>query len=411
MGQHALEAILREHLAKLDEKCVRVKVAKHRGDDGEEVEEDIEVAYLIGADGAKSVTRKQLGLTFLGTTREDDFLVGGDIRLEVKGLDRDHWHWFGTVSQDVGTTDLKGLARDEEALVSYIKDFIGLGDDVEVKEVIPNIRLVNKFGVGRIFICGDAAHAHSPAGGQGLNSSVRDALNIAWKIALVYKGLSPASLLDTYTIERLPVITEMLVSSVPHDQLLAKVKPNLEHSMRRGEKMYMLGVNYRSSPIVIDDFAPTPTSGAEATYSAYGDTQEGVLLAGDRAPDAPGLVPVISLNRASCSISSGSQSNGMAWSTHQSVRKEFVRRVIILPGPPSELDGRVEMPSGDDQAIDAEVLVDQAGHAHRGYVVEKQAIKVVVRPDGVVGAIVRGATGLEQYFEGVFGKTEGMRAK
>ncbi|KIO07921.1 hypothetical protein M404DRAFT_376473 [Pisolithus tinctorius Marx 270] len=505
MGQHVLEAILREHLAKLgctvelgtrlvsftqDEKCVRVKIAKHRGDDGEEVEEDIEVAYLIGADGAKSVTRKQLGLTFLGTTREDDFLVGGDIRLEVKGLDRDHWHWFGTVSQDVitlrptnelgkdgwqvgissGTTDLKGLARDEEALVSCIKDFIGLGDDVKVKEVMwvsefrPNIRLVNKFGVGRIFICGDAAHAHSPAGGQGLNSSVQDALNIAWKIALVYKGLSPASLLDTYTIERLPVITEMLgFTTELHNRTFdhssvertprstsgetassKQVKPNLEHSMRRGEKMYMLGVNYRNSPIVIDEFAPTPTSGAEVTYSAYGDTQEGVLLAGDRAPDAPGLVPVISPNRASCSISSGSQSNGMAGSTRmfdifalthhtviifapaladtqvrsvlvmldQSVRKEFVRRVIILPGPPSELDGRVEMPSGDDQAIDAEVLVDQAGHAHQGYVVEKQEIKVVVvRPDGVVGAIVRGVTGLEQYFEGVFGKTECMRTR
>ncbi|KAI6008120.1 FAD binding domain-containing protein [Pisolithus orientalis] len=495
MGQHVLEAILREHLAKLgctieldtrlvsftqDEKCVRVKLANRRGDDGEEVEEDIEVAYLIGADGAKGVTRKQLGLTFLGTTREDDFIVLGDIRLEAKGLDRDHWHFFGTMSRAMITlrptdelgkdgwqfvmssrkTDLKGLVRDKEAVVNCIKDFLGLGNNVQVKEVIcvsefrPNIRLVNKFGVGRIFVCGDAAHVHSPAGGQGLNSSVQDALNVAWKIALVYKGLSPASLLDTYTTERLPVITEMLgFTTELHDRTFdqsngesdssKQVKFNLEDAMRRGGKLYMLGVNYRNSPIVVDEFAPVPASGAEGTRSAYGDTQEGVLRAGDRAPDAPGLVPT-SLNRASCSISSGYQSNGMAESTRmfdmfasthhtviifapafadaevrsvlvtldQSLRKKLVRRVVVLPGPFPEADGPVDISSGEGQAIDADILVDQAGHAYRGYVVETQEIKVVVvRPDGVVGAIVRGVTGLEQYFEGVFGKTEGMRAK
>ncbi|KAI6159773.1 hypothetical protein EDD17DRAFT_1609089, partial [Pisolithus thermaeus] len=97
-------AIVREHLAKLgctvelgtrlisftqDEKCVRAQVVKRRGDSGEEFEEDIEAAYLIGADGARGMTRKQLGLTFLGTTLEGDPMVLGDVRLETKGLDRD----------------------------------------------------------------------------------------------------------------------------------------------------------------------------------------------------------------------------------------------------------------------------------------------------------------------------------
>ncbi|KAI6033347.1 hypothetical protein EDC04DRAFT_2706926 [Pisolithus marmoratus] len=63
------------------------------------------------------------------------------------------------------------------------------------------------------------------------------------------------------------------------------------------------------------------------------------------------------------------------------------------------------------QAMDAEVLIDQAGHAYRGYVVEEQEARVVVvRPDGVVGAIVHGVTGLEQYFEGVFGKKGSLLA-
>ncbi|KAI6108246.1 FAD binding domain-containing protein [Pisolithus sp. B1] len=490
MGQPTLEAIMREHLAKLgctvelgtrlvsfmqDEKCVRVKVAKHRSDDGEEVEEDIEAAYLIGADGAKGITRKQLGLTFLGTTREDGFMVLGDIRLEAKGLGRDYWHVFSPMSQDMisfrptddlgkdgwqffmssSTIDLKGLVRDEEALMNCIQDSVGLKDGVKVKEVIwvsdfrPSMRMVNKFGVGRVFVAGDAAHVHSPAGGQGMNSSVQDAFNIAWKVALVYKGLSPASLLDTYTAERLPVIAEMLgLTTELHDSTFdqldvehtarsatnensnpKKVGSELERAIRRGGKMFMLGVNYRSSPIVIDEFAPTPTSGVAVVHSAYGDSQEGVLQAGDRAPDAPGLMPVISPNRASAG---STRMFDIFASTHHTViifapalavpvvrsvlatldrsaLKELVRRVVVLPGSASEPDDRVETSSEADQATDLEVLVDHAGHAYRGYIVGSREVKiVVVRPDGVVGAIVRDVKGLERYFEGVFGRTEGM---
>ncbi|KAI6108293.1 FAD binding domain-containing protein [Pisolithus sp. B1] len=491
MGQPTLEAIMREHLAKLgctvelgtrlvsfmqDDKCVRVRIAKRHGDDGEEVEEDIEVAYLIGADGAKGITRKQLGLTFLGSTREGDCMVLGDIRLEANGLDRDHWHFFGAMSQDMVTfrptdelgkdgwqfvisgraVDQKGLVRDEEALVNCIQDFVGLKDDVKVKEVMwasdfrPNIRMVDKFGVGRIFVAGDAAHVHTPFGGQGMNSSVQDAFNIAWKIALVYKGLSPASLLDTYTAERLPVIAEMLGfttelydrsfdrsdgehaarSTTDKNGNSKQVESKLERGMRRSEKMYMLGVNYRTSPIVIDEFVPTPTSGVAVAHSAYGDGKEGVLRAGDRAPNAPGLIPVASLHGASAGSTCAFDIFGSTHHTviifapalaapvvrsvlatlEQNVPKELVRRVVVLPGSASGPDGRVEASSEVDQAAGVEVLVDHEGHAYRGYIAESQEVKiVVVRPDGVIGAIVRGVTGLERYVEGVFGRTEGMQ--
>ncbi|KAI5982022.1 hypothetical protein EDC04DRAFT_1900040 [Pisolithus marmoratus] len=77
----------------------------------------------------------------------------------------------------------------------------------------------------------------------------------------------------------------------------------------------MLGVNYRTSPIIVDEFISTPTSGAAAVYSAYGETQEGILRAGDLAPDAPGLVPVISPGHTSVNIRSGPQSNEMAGRT------------------------------------------------------------------------------------------------
>ncbi|KAI5988747.1 FAD binding domain-containing protein [Pisolithus albus] len=501
MGQSTLEAIMREHLAKLgctvelgtrlisfsqDGKCVRAKVVKHRGDDGEEVEDDIEAAYLISADGAKGITRKQLELTFLGTTREDHFLVLGDIRLEAERLDRAYWHIFGHMSHDLITlrpTDelgkdgwrfvmssrtmhLEGLIRDEEALVNRIKDFVGLGDDFKVKEVMWTSEL--QFGVGRIFVAGDAAHVHSPAGGQGLNSSVQDAFNIAWKIALVYKGFSPVSLLDTYTAERLPVIAEMLgyttemhkvmfdgsgveqtpQSAADDDGNSKGANSDLEPRLRRANNMYMLGVNYRSSPIVVDEFAPVPVAPVVA-HGAYGEVEEGVVRAGDRAPDAPELVSVVSLNRPPPHlISSASQSvvslpSEMVGSTRmfdifgsthhtaiifapalavsavqsilmtlqQIVPQELVKRVVVLPGSTSEPDNRLETSSGVDQAIDVEVLIDHAGHAYRGYIVDLQEMKVVVvRPDGVVGAVVRGVTGLERYIEGVFGKKRSILA-
>ncbi|KAI6098032.1 FAD binding domain-containing protein [Pisolithus thermaeus] len=537
MGQPTLEAIIREHLAKLgctvelgtqlisfsqDERCVRAKVVKYRSDSGGEVEEDIEAAYLIGADGAKGMTRKQLGLTFLGTTLENSHMELGDIRLEVEGLDRDarvhyfaggktevadspsqHWHIFLQTSQsrislrptnELGkdgwqfvivnpVVDAQDLTQDEAALVDRIKDFVGLGDDVKVKEVMwasafrPNIRMVNKFGVGRAFVAGgmdtmyfslmpDAAHVHSPAGGQGLNSGIQDAFNIAWKIAFVYKELSSAPLLDTYTTERLPVIAEMLgLTTQIHKQMFGEsgsehtpqsiadrngnpmnIGSNLERGMRRGKNVYMLGVNYRSSPIVVDEFAPT--SEASVAHSAYGEIQEGILQAGDRAPDAPGLVSVITHNCAPHLVSSGSYSavslpGGVVGSTRmfdiftsthhtviifaptlvvpvvqsilktlqEVVSKELVQRVVVLPGSHPELGGHVESrtSSGAGETADVELLVDQVGHAYRGYVVEEGEIKiVVVRPDGVVGAIVRGVAGLEQYFEGVFGKRGGV---
>ncbi|KAI6108290.1 FAD binding domain-containing protein [Pisolithus sp. B1] len=477
MGQPTLEAIIREHLAKLgctvelgtrlisfsqDERCVRAKVVKYRSDGGGEVEEDIEAAYLIGADGAKGMIRKQLGLTFLGTTLENSHMELGDIRLEVEGLDRDHWHIFlqaVALGKDGWqfvivnpTVDAQDLAQDEAALVNRIKDFVGLGDDAKVKEVMwasafrPNIRMVNKFGAGRAFVAGDAAHVHSPAGGQGLNSGIQDAFNIAWKIALVYKGLSSASLLDTYTTERLPVIAEMLgLTTQIHKQMFGS---NLERAMRRGKNVYMLGVNYRSSPIVVDEFALT--SEASVAHSAYGEIQEGILRAGDRAPDAPGLVSVTTLNRAQRLVSSGSYSavslpGGVVGSTRmfdiftsthhtviifaptsvvpvvqpilvtlqEAVSKQLVQRVVVLPGSHPEPGGHVESrtSSGEGETVDVKVLVDQVGRAYRGYVVEEGEIKVVVvRPDGVVGAIVRGVAGLVRYFEGVFEKRGGVLA-
>ncbi|KAI6154823.1 hypothetical protein BKA82DRAFT_23200 [Pisolithus tinctorius] len=428
-----------------DDKCARAKTVKHRTDDG-----------------AKSVTRKLLELTFVGSAWEDGYIVLGDIRLEIKGLDREHWHHFGHFSKDIISfrptdevgkdeyqfmissciRDLKGLAQDEVALVNCIKDFVGLGDDVNVKEVMwvskskPHTRMVNKFGVGRAFVAGDAAHVHSQTGGQGLNSGIQDALNLAWKLALVYKGLSPTSLLDTYSAERLPVIAEVLTVTAEMYKRTYR-EPQAEHtprsttddkdndsselsgsklqrSLHRGKNLYMLGVNYRTSPIVIDEFTPAPTS-ADA-HRAYGDIQEGVLQAGDRAPDAPDLAPVFTPNRAAPTSSTPSTEVPESTRLFDIFAPTYHTVLIFTPALTfpavrsvfAALKQSIAK-SESNQIIGVEIFVDQAGHAYRGYIVEREQIKVVVvHPDGVVVAVVGGAEGLEQYFEGVFGKKGGV---
>ncbi|MDP9165469.1 MAG: FAD-dependent monooxygenase, partial [Actinomycetota bacterium] len=153
-------------------------------------------------------------------------------------------------------------------------------------------RMVDQLRFGRVFLAGDAAHIHSPMGGQGLNTGVQDAHNLAWKLAARVKGVAPEALLDTYQTERLPVIAAVLKeTSLGHHLLSAYgrslAKPwwaatarvlapsvnaaisrtRLQQRVARG--LGQLAVNYRSSSMVRDDGA-----------------RVGRLRAGDRAPDA-----------------------------------------------------------------------------------------------------------------------------
>ncbi|KAH7928575.1 hypothetical protein BV22DRAFT_192143 [Leucogyrophana mollusca] len=439
IGQQTLEAILRSHLEKnstyvelgselrsfeQDGDMVRAHVVKKQGD--KEVLETINARWLIGADGARGITRKQLGLTFLGETRDDVLLVMGDIRLVGKGIDRMHYHNFGdlkTATLVLRPTDEVGedgfqfillgqglnsgnLTTNKEELYKCLLEMTGT--EIEFKELIwasefrPNIRMVNKFGEGRVFVAGDAAHVHSPAGGQGLNSGVQDAFNLSWKIALVEKGISPASLLSTYNTERLPVIAEMLgITTELLDRTVGRTESTQENAFERGQRLYMLGVNYRFSPIVVDEFTPA------GPVNAYGLVQDGRLVAGDRAPDAPDLVDINQgktkrlfdiFRPAYHTVLVFAPDPAIAAPLLSAVSQydsSILRSVVVVPSSST-------LPTATGTASDL-VLVDQGGHAYGGYLVKEGETRiVVVRPDGVVGAIVGGVDGVHKYFGQVF---------
>ncbi|MFA4083359.1 FAD-dependent monooxygenase [Mycobacteroides salmoniphilum] len=243
----------------------------------------IHAAYLVGTDGGRSTVRKALGVGFAGETFESERTLIGDVRVE--GLDGTFCHVLtrgGQVSERFSLWNLPGsdhyqfvasmatddvppltLAAVQTLLVQRSgREDIVLRDLRWISLYRVNARMVDRFRQGRVFLAGDAAHVHSSAGGQGLNTSVQDAYNLGWKLAAVITG-APAQLLDTYEEERMPVAASVLgLSTDLHYR-------NFEPSTDPAPQLHQMDITYRDRSLAVDD-RPSP----------------GTLRAGDRAPDA-----------------------------------------------------------------------------------------------------------------------------
>ncbi|KAG1777061.1 hypothetical protein EV702DRAFT_1105381, partial [Suillus placidus] len=220
--------------------------------------------------------------------------------------------------------------------------------------------------------------------------------NLGWKLALVEKGLADKSLLETYNAERFPVVSEMLEVTTT---ILNQAVKTEDMSARRSPILFMLGINCRFSNIVLDEFA-TPGK----PINAYGVLDERNLEAGDRAPDAPHM---LQMERGESDVKTlfglyrpwyhtvlvFAPSHADATpilGALEAYDTSVVRSAVVLPSSASA----TSVASPADL-----VLVDQEGHAYSAYLVEAGQTKVfVIRPDGVVGAIVRGAEGVKKYF-------------
>jgi len=274
------------------------------------------------------------------------------------------------------------------------------GDLEWFSEFRPKARMVDKFGEGRVFLAGDAAHTHAPTGGQGLNSSIQDAFNLSWKLALILKNhISPPkslSLLNSYTAERLPVIAEMLSLTSTILNRTSQAKKDNVSAWTRGHLLKQLDVNYRGTPMVLDE-----RSTGEVTGNPYG-SDDGRVCAGDRSPDAPGLID-----------SSGEQTKLFnifkPWlHTLLIFGNDLVSPVLRALGryPEKTIQAICIVPKGNPLPVPSlanMVLEDRDGHAYTGYAIHKaRSTVVVVRPDGMIGAIVFGMRGMERYFDRFF---------
>jgi hypothetical protein len=132
------------------------------------------------------------------------------------------------------------------------------------------MRLAEQYRRGRVFIAGDAAHIHPPTGGQGMNTGIQDAYNLAWKMALVLRGVAPEDLLDSYEAERRPIGAEVVRRTRAASENYGR-----ERGGRPDDRAdTQIGISYRSTPWVRDDAA---------------DLDPAHPAPGDRASDAGGL--------------------------------------------------------------------------------------------------------------------------
>ncbi len=270
--QWRTEEILRARLAQLGGAVEQgtTLTALRQDDDGVAVTladgETLRAEYVVGCDGGHSFVRKTLGERFSGEALPSKPQLVGDV--EVEGLDRRDWHVWPLAKGGVlslcplpGTRQfqLAAPAAAEHRIERTVYETTGYDvARVSWSSVYrPQVRMVERYRVGRVFLAGDAAHVHPPQGGQGLNTGVQDAYNLGWKLAAVLRGAT-ATLLDSYEAERLPIAAAVLGLTKQLHQ---------SRSIRRGDATNQLALHYRGSAL---------STGAPL----------GKLQPGDRMPDA-----------------------------------------------------------------------------------------------------------------------------
>ncbi|TFY81783.1 hypothetical protein EWM64_g2228 [Hericium alpestre] len=245
-------------------------------------------------------------------------------------------------------------------------------------------------------------------------------LNIAWKVALVHKGLAYPSLLDTYEVERVPVIAEMLamtsnlhklafassssVSALGEHNADVSAGQKVDH-MFRPKTGLQLGVNCRWSPIVLDR-RDTGAGQATLVQNPYGRDSD-VLRAGDRAPDAPGLLEQPGGREARLfTVTAGCTQHAVLVFSGAAPAEDVKAAIVGLDryrrgGIASVV---VIAPQGSvmPACAGAQVFIDGAGHAYGGYQIDPRSLVfVVVRPDGIIGAFATGLEQMHKYFSAI----------
>lgn len=327
--------------------------------------------WVVGADGGHSVVRKHSGIAFIGDTREDVRMLVADVA--VDGLDRDWWHMWRHAEGFAALCPLPSTeifqyqasiapgqnpSLDLANLQATLERRTGRSDirlhEPEWKTLWrANVRLVERYRTTRVFLAGDAAHIHSPAGGQGMNTGIQDSYNLGWKFAAVAHGATPA-LLDSYEAERRPIAAGVLALS---DARLAETIQKHSLPLRRDASTIQLGIGYRGSALARDD---------------RGDAAP--LRAGDRAPDATGLLTADGTHRL-FELTAGGRFALLSFGS-------AAHSAAGIATPPL---GLTKLEVVADPSRPGEIA-DTAGQLAAAYGARAGTL-VLIRPDGYIGVI------------------------
>jgi 2-polyprenyl-6-methoxyphenol hydroxylase-like FAD-dependent oxidoreductase len=377
------------------------------------------VAWLLGCDGAHSTTRHALGLSFEGLPYEESFVLA-DVRIgwalpddeahaflapdgviAAFPLPRGRWRLVGEASlPEPSVEDVARLLRERGAPEADVHDAGWVAPFRIHRRIVPRYR------VGRVFVAGDAAHIHSPIGGQGMNTGMQDAYNLGWKLALVIAGAGRDALLDSYDAERRPVAASTLVGTD-----LAMKMVTLRHPVARETRNLLAGllsslevvqkrllataseiaVGYRGSPIVDEQRSSVARAtvdrrvGEQPTLADWMSFGAGPHP-GDRAPDVSiedtrTLFSLLRHNGSTLLLFDGAAPTPAGYANLVDIARRASQRWSAHVVPWIVVPRRARPP----ELADAEhVLLDPRGALHRRYGAGSECL-YVLRPDGYVG--------------------------
>ncbi|MEU6311036.1 FAD-dependent monooxygenase [Streptomyces sp. NPDC047014] len=379
-------------------------------------EEELRTRYLVGCDGAHSTVRKGLGLSFEGGALPEEFMLA-DIELDwdlpngytVRSMLLDdsgavddvlvciplpgggRYRVSTRVAPELSTAARAGTGGAEVSHGLQSGRGPSLTDIQTVLDRLAPVsttastlrwssvfrishRIVDRYGSGRVFVAGDAAHIHPPTGAQGMNTGIQDAWNLAWKLALAVTGTAAPGLLASYDAERRPVGEEVVGRTLRHSARGVQSDPEEPETLILREAQLLVG--YRGSPVV-DPPGDGPAPGP-----------------GDRAPDCTGLTSRVAAfplrlgdllrERDHVLLLYGSGLDELA-RTAWEISRGQVEACVILPADAAP-GARDSVPAGPGLLP---VYHDIAGEFARLYAVDAPTA-FLIRPDGYLAARLTG---------------------
>jgi 2-polyprenyl-6-methoxyphenol hydroxylase-like FAD-dependent oxidoreductase len=311
LAQSETERLLTEQLARQGVTVQRGVefVSIDQGDDAARVvlrhadggTETVTASYVIAADGSHSAVRKALGLGFHGRSLPQNYVLGdlhlaGDMPENQLSIFLAPKGFLAVFPMGDGrfrfmATDPEGITGDTDE--PSLDDIQRLYDrTVHVSATLYDLNWSSRFRInsrhmdtlrsGRVFFGGDAAHVHSPAGGQGMNAGIQDMINLGWKLAMVLRGEARPALLDTYETDRLPAIRQLVAMTERATAVFNSTNPVVHAALTRLAPVVLA----RSA---VQDKAAPRLGQISASYRdrplAKGGGRIGRLRAGDRVPD------------------------------------------------------------------------------------------------------------------------------
>ncbi|BCH24163.1 FAD-dependent oxidoreductase [Mesorhizobium sp. L-8-3] len=306
--QATTEAMLEERARELGVDIMRGWTAESIDDTGADVIVSAEgkegrirlaASYVVGADGARSIVRRETGIPFEGYPATQTLVLGdvvlGELlpRPVISSVNARGCAMIAPLGDGIHhrivllDPDRSAVAQNEPLTLGELQastrkilgsDF-GAADAIWLSRFTDETRLARTYRKGRVLLAGDAAHIHMPAGGQGMNVGIQDAMNLGWKLAAVVKGSAPESLLDSYEGERRPVGERLYANTLSQTALVSAFGPSGQALRATMETLLKIPA--------VNRFLAGELSGFDVAYdeaAGYGGA-DGRLRPGSRVPD------------------------------------------------------------------------------------------------------------------------------